>query len=247
MSSLLFLTCVGLLCGIVAAENNTEVYEDKGQWQVVTNPCLNNVLHALNFPHPSDATKFIQCGLYGRMFIVQCPAGEVYDQATSSCINLKAVVSPPIDISSLGIYFQCTAQNLQMGRLCFNVYTSDKQFIQCAAAGNGRVITCPDQLIWDQNRQSCVFAFQEGVVISGNLVALTGLLNGANPCTPEAINAQSLFFSHPDPTKFIQCDLQGNAFVQRCPSSLVWNQYFKTCVSQLATFTLTGETNYIWS
>ncbi|WAR24942.1 hypothetical protein MAR_010646 [Mya arenaria] len=226
MSSLLFLTCVGLLCGIVAAENNTEVYEDKGQWQVVTNPCLNNVLHALNFPHPSDATKFIQCGLYGRMFIVQCPAGEVYDQATSSCINLKAVVSPPIDISSLGIYFQCTAQNLQMGRLCFNVYTSDKQFIQCAAAGNGRVITCPDQLIWDQNRQSCVFAFQEGVVISGNL---------------------SLFFSHPDPTKFIQCDLQGNAFVQRCPSSLVWNQYFKTCVSQLATFTLTGETNYIWS
>ncbi|WAR24937.1 hypothetical protein MAR_010641 [Mya arenaria] len=202
-----------------------------GQWQVVTNPCVNNVLNALNFPQPSDAAKFIQCGLYGRMIIVQCPGGEVYDQATSSCINLKAVVSEPMDISSLGIYFHCTAQNLQMGRLCFNVYTSEKQFIQCTAAGNGHVITCPDQLIWDQNRQSCVFALQEGVVISGNL----------------AISAQALFFSHPDPTKFIQCDLQGNAFVQRCPSRLVWNQYFKTCVSQLATFTLTGETNYLWS
>ncbi|WAR24965.1 hypothetical protein MAR_010669 [Mya arenaria] len=54
-----------------------------------------------------------------------------------------------------------------------------------------------------------------------NDCVFAGFLNGANPCTAQAISAQALFFSHPDPTKFIQCDLQGNAFVQRCPSGLV--------------------------
>ncbi|WAR24949.1 hypothetical protein MAR_010653 [Mya arenaria] len=189
-----------------------------GQWQVATNPCVNNALQALNFPHPSDASKFLQCGLYERMYVVQCPTGELYDQATSSCISPKAIVAQPTYIASLGIPSPCTAQSLQAGRIFFSVANSNKQFIQCDAAGIARVITCPDQLIWDQNRQSCVYTLQGGVANPGYLLAVTGFLNGANPCTAQAISAQALFFSHPDPTKFIQCDLQGNAFVQRCPS-----------------------------
>ncbi|WAR24948.1 hypothetical protein MAR_010652 [Mya arenaria] len=38
-----------------------------GQWQVAANPCVKNALHALNFPHPSDAAKFLQCGQYERI------------------------------------------------------------------------------------------------------------------------------------------------------------------------------------
>ncbi|WAR25487.1 hypothetical protein MAR_011191 [Mya arenaria] len=215
-----------------------------GQWQVVSNPCVDNVLQALNFPHPSDATKFLQCGLYGRMYIVQCPTGEVYNQATSSCFTPQESEPQPIYIASLGIYSPCTAQNLQTGRIFFSVYNSNKQFIICDPDSNARVISCPGLLIWDQNKQSCVFMLEGGVVYSGNVAAVTGLLNGANPCTAQAISVKALFFSHPDPTKFIQCDLQGNAYVQRCPPSLVWNQYFETCVSQLASFTLNEETKY---
>ncbi|WAR24964.1 hypothetical protein MAR_010668 [Mya arenaria] len=242
-----------------------------GQWQVATNPCVNNALQALNFPHPSDASKFLQCGLYERMYVVQCPTGELYDQATSSCISPKgtksyglykynvykfahyepacflyiAIVAQPTYIASLGIPSPCTAQSLQAGRIFFSVANSNNKFIQCDAAGIARVITCPDQLIWDQNRQSCVYTLQGGVANPGYLLAVTeqndcvfaGFLNGANPCTAQAISAQALFFSHPDPTKFIQCDLQGNAFVQRCPSGLVWNQYLET-MSQIYTITI---------
>ncbi|XP_052780516.1 uncharacterized protein LOC128217414 [Mya arenaria] len=260
MNSVLFLTCVGVLCGLVQAAtvpDNDQEHADRSiilpgsthyrtscQWQVETNPCVNNALQALNFPHPSDASKFLQCGLYERMYVVQCPNGELYDQATSSCITPKAIVAQPTYIASLGIPSPCTAQSLQAGRIFFSVANSNKQFIQCDAAGNARVITCPDQLIWDQNRQSCVYTLQGGVANPGYLAAVTGFLNGANPCTAQAISAQALFFSHPDPTKFIQCDLQGNAFVQRCPSGLVWNQYLETCASQLASITLTGQTNF---
>ncbi|WAR24945.1 hypothetical protein MAR_010649 [Mya arenaria] len=249
MNSVLFLTCVGVLCGLVKTATVPDT--DQGQWQVATNPCVNNALQALNFPHPTDAAKFLQCGLYERMYVVQCPAGELYDQATSSCVTPKAIVAQPTYIASLGIPSPCTAQSLQAGRIFFSVANSNKQFIQCDAAGNARVITCPDRLIWDQNKQSCVYTLQGGVANHGNLGAVTaqnarvfaGFLNGANPCTAQAISAQALFFSHPDPTKFIQCDLQGNAFVQRCPSGLVWNQYLETCASQLASFTLSGQTN----
>ncbi|XP_052780491.1 uncharacterized protein LOC128217394 [Mya arenaria] len=262
MNSFLFLTFVGVLCGVVKAtivsetETNREpvarsiilpgasLPRTSCQEQVATNPCVNNALQALTFPHPSDSAKFLQCGLYGRMYTVQCPALELYDQATSSCISPKAsLTSKPTYITSLGIPSPCTAQSLQAGRIFFSVSNSNKQFIQCDAAGNARVITCPNPMFWDQNRQSCVFSLQGGVVNPGNMAAVTGILNGANPCTAQAISAQALFFSHPDPTKFIQCDLQGNAFVQRCPSGLVWNQYLETCASQLASYTLTGQTN----
>ncbi|XP_052780497.1 uncharacterized protein LOC128217399 [Mya arenaria] len=261
MNSVLFLTCVGVLCGFVQAAtvpDTDQEHADRSivlpgstltrtscQWQVATNPCVNNALQALNFPHPSDASKFLQCGtVRTNVLLSSVPLESSIDQATSSCISPKAIVAQPTYIASLGIPSPCTAQNLQAGRIFFSVANSNKQFIQCDAAGIARVITCPDQLIWDQNRQSCVYTLQGGVANpEQNDCVFAGFLNGANPCTAQAISAQALFFSHPDPTKFIQCDLQGNAFVQRCPSGLVWNQYLETCASQLASFTLTGQTN----
>ncbi|WAR24947.1 hypothetical protein MAR_010651 [Mya arenaria] len=155
----------------------------------------------------------------------------------------NAIVSQPTYIASLGIPSPCTAQSLQAGRIFFSVANSKNKFIQCDAAGNARVITFPDRLIWDQNKQSCVYTLQGGFANPGNFGEVTGFVNGANPCTAQAISAKALFFSHPDATKFIKCDLPGNAFVQRCPSGLVWNQYLETCASQLASFTLSGQTN----
>ncbi|CAC5393677.1 unnamed protein product [Mytilus coruscus] len=58
---------------------------------------------------------------------------------------------------------------------------------------------------------------------------LPNCIGVANPCRGSSTSRQ--FFSHPDATKFIQCDIAGNAFVLTCPSGLVWNQFSTTCVS----------------
>lgn len=215
------------------------------QWQVQNNPCVNNVLNKLNFPHPSDASKFIQCGTFDRMFVIQCPPAEVYDQATTTCIKPNAIVSQPLvnTLSNYGVNNPCTAQNIQAGRIFFSLTSDRTKFVQCDQSGVARILTCPAQMIWDQNRQSCIFPRQAvlnpGTVGTGT-GTITGVLSTSNPCSAQSISQNALFFSHPDPTKFIQCDLQGNAFVQQCPSGLVWNQYLETCASQLATLTLAG-------
>lgn len=216
------------------------------QWQVQNNPCLNNALNKLNFVHPSDPSKFLQCGTFNRLFVIQCPTGEVYEQATSTCVNPTAVISQPLNnLSGYGVSNPCTVGNIQSGRIFFGLQADNAKFIQCDQNGNARVLTCPSQMVWNQNRQSCVFPTTPGFVLKpGTLGAgtgtLTGYLSTKNPCTAQAISTKSLFFSHPDPTKFIQCDLQGNAFVQNCPSGLVWNQYMETCASQLATLNFGG-------
>ncbi|XP_045166815.1 uncharacterized protein LOC123530158 [Mercenaria mercenaria] len=220
------------------------------QWQVQNNPCANNPLNKLNFPHPSDNSKFIQCGTFSRLFIIQCPTGEVYDQATTTCVKPTTIVSQPLvnSLSGYGVSNPCTAINIQSGRIFFSLPSDHTRFIQCDQNGNAIVLTCPSQMTWDQNRQSCIFPTNSGVVLQPGTLGtgastLTGYLSTKNPCTAQAISANALFFSHPDPTKFIQCDLQGNAFAQQCPSGLVWNQYLETCASQLATLTLGNTQN----
>lgn len=53
-----------------------------------------------------------------------------------------------------------------------------------------------------------------------------------NPCKNSVVTTgNTQFHSHPDPAKFIQCDIAGNAYVLACPSGLVWNEFSTTCVS----------------
>ncbi|XP_077943826.1 chitinase-3-like protein 1 isoform X3 [Gasterosteus aculeatus] len=37
------------------------------------------------------------------------------------------------------------------------------------------------------------------------------------------------FFPHPDPTRFIQCGIQGRFFIQSCPAGLTFNSAFSVC------------------
>lgn len=60
----------------------------------------------------------------------------------------------------------------------------------------------------------------------------------SNPCTAQAANSGNLFFPHPDPTRFIQCDLVGDAYVMQCPAALVWSQSTSNCQSP---FGMTGN------
>ncbi|XP_069142451.1 uncharacterized protein [Argopecten irradians] len=228
-------------------------------FQNVPNPCKSNPDQSIYFPHPTDNTKFIQCDLFGRMFIVQCPAGETYVSTSTSCIDLSkpltaapatsapvvvnpAVTSAPATVGSN----PCTQENIQAGNIYFSVANDITKFIECDMLGHPTILDCPDGLVWQESRLSCVF--QIGTVLpangntgagsagSGNTGTGSGSTDGGNtmknPCTVESLSAGQLFFSYaPDSSKFLQCDLWGDVYVNTCPTGLKWNDSAKTCAS----------------
>lgn len=42
---------------------------------------------------------------------------------------------------------------------CFVITDNDTAFIECDLLGNANVIACPNDLVWDQSRLSCVYRF----------------------------------------------------------------------------------------
>ncbi|KAL4227026.1 hypothetical protein ACF0H5_015002 [Mactra antiquata] len=198
------------------------------KWSYPPNPCAINPLGRTYFAHPSDSTKFIKCGSNSRMYVVQCPPGELYNQGSSSC-GAKVVEPPVVDeLAKYGVLNPCTYQNEVDGQIYFGLLNYPHKFIQCEPNGNAQVMDCPAQTSWDESKLSCVYPKD---VTPGGSAPFAPLIGYVNPCTEEAIAANVLFFSHADPNKFIQCDLEGNAFVQSCPAGLVWSQGLQTCAS----------------
>ncbi|KAL3851707.1 hypothetical protein ACJMK2_015434 [Sinanodonta woodiana] len=248
LSAASFILCLAI---VLAKQEDEHHPEDKrlqvncvDAWNLNTNPCTNNPLNKVYFAISGDNSKFIQCGTFGRMFVIQCPAGEVFNQGTSNCVR-QQFVSQPAVTPGQGINNPCTS--VASGTLFYQYNGDNTKFIECDLQGNANLLTCPSRLVWDQNRLSCVYSAQLAgggqVVLPGTVVlpgsgsvllqpGFTGLGTGAtvgNPCSAQAISSSQMFFSHPDSTKFIQCDIDGSAFVLTCPSGLVWNQYLETC------------------
>ncbi|XP_033745460.1 uncharacterized protein LOC117330973 [Pecten maximus] len=88
MKVLIIATCVALTLAVPSPlREKRQVPNCVNTFQNVPNPCTSNS-NRVYFPHPLDNTKFLQCDRFGRMYIVQCPAGELYNQATTSCITV---------------------------------------------------------------------------------------------------------------------------------------------------------------
>ncbi|XP_045165186.1 period circadian protein-like [Mercenaria mercenaria] len=236
----------------------------------VPNPCVNNVQSQVYFPHPTDNTKFIQCDRYGRMYIIQCPENLVYSSTTSTCrqqatsVVTQGTTMAPMPGTQPGTQpavanpnNPCTPDALAAGNIYFAVKGDDTKFIECDMLGHANVLPCSSGLVWNEGRLSCVYKFvgsggsgtgTGGISTGGTgtgTVTGTGTGTGSgnldNPCTPETIAANKLFFPHPDSTKFIQCDLWGDVFVVSCPAGLVWNQYSETCASAFVNVSGNGK------
>lgn len=212
----------------------------------IGNPCSTN-LGQVYFPHPTDNTKFLQCAQGGRMFIIKCPSGEVYNQATTSCTKPQ-VVTPVVTTTTN----PCTAANLAAGKIFFPYPNDNTKFIECNRLGQPQVLSCPSRLVYSALRQSCLLpegqtggtgtgtgGVSTGTGIGGGTVTGTVINPGtggtgtlSNPCPGVITDVnQNLLFPHPDKYKFIQCDLAGDYFIMSCPAGLIWNDRLKICDS----------------
>jgi len=193
-------------------------------FRLPNNPCGSST-GRVYYPVQGDAAKFVQCDVLGRAYVVQCPSGLVYNQATTSCQSPVPVTAAPV------INTPCTQAALQAGSVYFPFPGDNTRFYECTGVNSAQVLTCPQGLVWDSGRVACVYAAGQGNV---NPTVFPSAQQFTNPCTAAQINGGHYYFAHPDPTKFIQCDNALQAYVVACPSGLVWNQYFEVCASAFA-------------
>jgi len=195
-------------------------------FQLSSNPCQSSqgkVYYAI----PGDNTKFVQCDVLGRAYVVQCPAGLVYNLATTSCQSPMPVTQAPVVVSS-----PCTAQAVMAGQIYFPVPGDNTKFYECTGVNQVQQLQCPTGLKWDTVRVACVYPAGSNPQIQPT--SQPTVQPFTNPCTGLQLSGNHYYFAHPDPTKFIQCDNTGQAFVNACPSGLVWNQYYEVCASAFA-------------
>merc|ERR1711874_122286 len=232
--------CVALVLGLACAapgRGKRQIQNCVDPFQNVPSPCQNNPTNKVYFPHPTDNTKFLQCDVYDRMYIIQCPSGEGFDASLTACrpatqitaapYRPPIVTARPVTQAPAVSTNPCSAAAISRGQVYFAV--SDKtKFIECDLAGNPNILACPTGLYWEQGLLSCVYPLNAGGAAPVNPQnALTGTTS--NPCTAQAINSGRFFFPSPDPSKFIQCDLWGQVFEVSCPAGLLWNAYQETC------------------
>jgi len=210
--------CLALLVAVAYAEPKTrQLPTCTNAFVLASNPCASGAGRTY-YPVPNDNTKFVQCDILGGAYVVQCPQGQFYNSVRNSCqlpqaVATAAPANPCVGATSASsIYFTFPGDNTK--------------FYQCTGLGQLQVAQCPTGLVWSQSRVSCVLpngaAYNPAVVVNP-------VVN--NPCTQQQLAAGNMYFTHPDPHKFIQCDLVGNAWPMDCPNNLIWNQFAEVCTS----------------
>ena len=161
-------------------------------WSNIPNPCQNNPQKAIYLPHPTDGTKFIQCDLFGRMYIIQCPKGKSYDKSTASCTkrNVQIIVTPkPMLVVTTTLKPQvnrlnpCSNANIAQGLIYFAYPMDNTKFIECDLLGKAMVLQCNAGLVWNQQRLSCVYDIVPGGVQTTMRMVTTGTGTGTGIIT----------------------------------------------------------------
>lgn len=211
---------------VVCKENGIErecTYEDIRQSfgplcgdDNIPNPCtkaniLNNIMR---FKHPKSTTKYIQCKISGEMEIVNCPTGTKYDENQRVCG--PQTISPPQNSTLYNGSNPCTVEAIRRRQFYFANPSDISSFIQCNEWGTAFLVSCPNNTAWSQQAYTCA---HHSSAISPAI----------NPCNYSENN--QLYFANPGNRKsFIQCDMNGNAFIVQCPFGTVWSQASLGCV-----------------
>ncbi|XP_064616192.1 uncharacterized protein LOC135480311 [Liolophura sinensis] len=123
----------------------------------------------------------------------------------------------------------CTRENLLNGQMKFPHPDHPDRFLMCDFVGKVYIVLCPNDHVYNNVTEMCEIG--PGTPGSLNFTRVPLDPNLANPCTVEAILAgQMVFADVSDKTKFITCDVWGDAWISDCPDGLIWGPKDMQCV-----------------
>ncbi|KAK7487972.1 hypothetical protein BaRGS_00020717 [Batillaria attramentaria] len=158
------------------------------------------------------------------VFVTFNPVTLTYGEVTTASIDL----TQPLPA---GYPNPCTPQHIQHQHLYWAYPPDRNKFIQCDGTGHAYLQACAEHQRWNQREQTCVEHHnnpQSGTTINPGSTTPAP----ANPCTPEAEAAGNQFFPVPcDHTRFIQCGVAGNHWVQDCPRHMFFDPSINICVT----------------
>ncbi|KAK3599239.1 hypothetical protein CHS0354_012849 [Potamilus streckersoni] len=150
------------------------------------------------------------CDLSGKLYIVICPAGEVFLSDCNQCVGNGSIVSA--DCTKQSSTNPCTEENILLNKL-FYPYPGDvHKFIQCDVWGKAWERDCPSGEEWDQTDLTCI-------VSSGYEIC-----RHHKPTDPYK-------YPHPCNTHlYIQCNAFGESWERPCPLNFVFYHLTQSCV-----------------
>ncbi|XP_064616969.1 uncharacterized protein LOC135480968 [Liolophura sinensis] len=123
----------------------------------------------------------------------------------------------------------CTREHLLDRQLKFPHPHHLDRYLMCDFAGNVYIVQCPEGQVYNHVTQTCGLGHGTPGSINGTRIPLGSDLT--NPCTVEAILAGHMLFADVyDNTKFITCDVWGNAWLSDCPRGFIWDPRDMRCV-----------------
>ncbi|VDI12363.1 uncharacterized protein LOC143074406 [Mytilus galloprovincialis] len=163
------------------------------------------------------------------LFVLACSSGLKERRRRGICIDTWSnIPNPCLSNPNNTIYFP---------------HPGDiRKFIQCDMLGRMYIIQCPSGEKYDfkasckaENGARPPIVTRMQAINTDAITHTTPPTNIntriQNPCTNANMAKGLMYFPHPeDPHKFIQCEQSGNALVDSCNGSLVWNQQRLACV-----------------
>uniref|UniRef100_A0A0L8GW19 Chitin-binding type-2 domain-containing protein n=3 Tax=Octopus bimaculoides TaxID=37653 RepID=A0A0L8GW19_OCTBM len=213
-------------------------------------------VHAKTLPHP-DPRMYIQCLKSSDYYVKRCPHGTFWVQKKLTCVHReddtettqkdKNVVPkktrPAMKMPALKSFANpCTKETFDNGRLYFP-HSDPTKYIQCVDIGSYIVKDCIPGNSWLQNETMCLNTSEHLRQKYRSLIFKTTLHDNSgkttlNPlvnifkhlCTKAAIAAKRLYYSHPDPKKYVKCTGVGLYIIRRCDSGKFWSKKGDTCI-----------------
>ncbi|GAB1597859.1 uncharacterized protein LOC115215561 [Argonauta hians] len=206
----------------------------------IKNPCTREKIAAnvMFFAHP-DAKYYVQCTTHGTYYVKSCDNGTLWSQANQTCIHSythHSIIQREHGGMNTGKSL-CTAEALEAGTGYF-AHSDPRKFIQCTVPGSYVLRDCSPGTVWDQEKMDCVFGASIHYELSSGIPETThnkeekeektwDETHEENPCTRDLFKAR---FSHPDPTKYIQCSDWYNFITMKCTPGKVWSQQLYNCI-----------------
>ncbi|XP_076454779.1 uncharacterized protein LOC143289621 [Babylonia areolata] len=157
---------------------------------------------------------------------VRCVENGVTRDCTEGDVSDAGFCSHSVDWT-LPLDNPCTEDNINNGKLRHSYPYDPTKFLMCDKQGQYHIVLCPGGVIFNAQTADCGITSHDHTQFSPG----TTTFNINSVCNPKALANHQYYHAYPpDPTKFIQCDEWGGAFVMPCAPGTVWSQTALTCI-----------------